>query len=521
MHKTLIALFSVVLLASSPQSQAADDPGNTLRIYNWADYIGDTTLADFEKATGIKVIYDTYDSYETVQGKLLSGRSGYDLALLNASLVPLLIKGKVFQPLDKSLLPDWNNLDPLVLKSLEAHDPGVTYSAPYTWGSNGVTYNVDMIKARMPDAPVGSLAMIFDPKIVSRFADCGITFMDSPTDMIPLALTYLGLDPNSAAPKDLKAAQEVLMAVRPYIRKFDSSGFINGLGHFLAAKADIRTPHATDRIQVAIAMGVVDVGAVARCDVQRTLFTVFVEHVETVHVVGFVGGVQLGVIELGEESRIWQSHGIYLQWLGLLAGLDGIPGTGDQAHGGLGLAFLCKQALQRRRVGVDLGGRRIIKKNVTSKMQNDSMNDAVISRKMQAFEMTAGSANVNAKMREEMIFRDVGKMPEHEIALLMDPSTDTDKETMAEVSSAIQEIVIRGKKPSLNYNADLFFLKRLEDFAIKHQDTLSQKKFNLLMECMQEHEEIALGNAERHAKARVEQEMNGMQEEEMVPETMV
>ena len=231
MHKTLIALFGVVLLASSLQSQAADDPGNTLRIYNWADYIGDTTLADFEKATGIKVIYDTYDSYETVQGKLLSGRSGYDLALLNASLVPLLIKGKVFQPLDKSLLPDWNNLDPLVLKSLEAHDPGVTYSAPYTWGSNGVTYNVDMIKARMPDAPIGSLAMIFDPKIVSRFADCGITFMDSPTDMIPLALTYLGLDPNSAAPKDLKAAQEVLMAVRPYIRKFDSSGFINGLAN--------------------------------------------------------------------------------------------------------------------------------------------------------------------------------------------------------------------------------------------------------------------------------------------------
>lgn len=231
MHKALIALFSATLLATTSLSQAADDPGNTLRIYNWADYIGDTTLADFEKATGIKVIYDTYDSYETVQGKLLSGRSGYDLALLNASLVPLLIKGKVFQPLDKSRLPDWKNLDPLVLKSLEAHDPGVTYSAPYTWGSNGVTYNVDMIRARMPDAPIDSLAMIFDPEIVSKFSDCGITFMDSPTDMIPLALTYLKLDPNSVAPKDLKAAQEVLMAVRPYIRKFDSSGFINGLAN--------------------------------------------------------------------------------------------------------------------------------------------------------------------------------------------------------------------------------------------------------------------------------------------------
>lgn len=231
MHKAVIALFSAVLLASTPLSQAADDPGNTLRIYNWADYIGEHTLADFEKATGIKVIYDTYDSYETVQGKLLSGRSGYDLVVLNASLVPLLIKAKAFQPLNKTLLPDWNNLDPQVLKSLETHDPGVTYSAPYTWGSNGVTYNIDKIKERMPDAPIGSLAMIFDPKIISRFADCGITFIDSPTDMIPLALTYLGLNPNSVAPKDLKAAQDVLMAVRPYIRKFDSSGFINGLAN--------------------------------------------------------------------------------------------------------------------------------------------------------------------------------------------------------------------------------------------------------------------------------------------------
>lgn len=231
MHKAVIALLSAVLLASTPLARAADDPDNTLRIYNWADYIGENTLADFEKATGIKVIYDTYDSYETVQGKLLSGRSGYDLIVLNASLVPLLIKANTFQPLDKSRLPDWKNLDPLVLKSLETHDPGVTYSAPYTWGSNGVTYNVDKIRERMPDAPIGSLAMIFDPKVISRFADCGITFMDSPTDMIPLALTYLHLDPNSVAPKDLKAAQDVLMAVRPYIRKFDSSGFINGLAN--------------------------------------------------------------------------------------------------------------------------------------------------------------------------------------------------------------------------------------------------------------------------------------------------
>ncbi len=232
MHKALAALLSAALATLPALSYGAQQAsGNTLRLYNWSDYIGEHTIANFEKATGIQVVYDTFDSYETVQGKLLPGRSGYDLVVLNASLVPLLIKAKVFQPLDKAQLPSWSNLDPHVLKSLETYDPGVTYSAPYTWGSNGVTYNVSKIKERMPDAPIGSLAMIFDPKIVSRFADCGVTLLDSPTDVIPLALTYLGRDPNSADPKDLKAAQEVLMAVRPYIRKFDSTSYLNGLAN--------------------------------------------------------------------------------------------------------------------------------------------------------------------------------------------------------------------------------------------------------------------------------------------------
>ncbi|MGH8433361.1 MAG: polyamine ABC transporter substrate-binding protein [Pseudomonas sp.] len=230
MQKTLAAIFSTLLVsipAVSHSIEVAD--ANTLRLFNWADYIGEKTLADFEKATGIKVIYDTFDGYETVQAKLLAGRSGYDLVVLNASLVPPLIEAKVFQPLDKKQLPSWGNLDALVLKSLEGYDPGVTYSAPYTWGSNGITYNVDKIKARMPDAPIGSLAMIFDPKVISRFADCGVTFLDSSTEVIPLALTYLGRDPNSAAPADLKAAEQLLLSVRPYIKKFDSVNYLNSL----------------------------------------------------------------------------------------------------------------------------------------------------------------------------------------------------------------------------------------------------------------------------------------------------
>src|SRR5437868_1093901 len=169
MRKTLKVISSLFVVSLVINAQAAEvDDSKTLRLYNWADYIGEKTLANFEKETGIKVIYDTFDAYETVQAKLLTGHSGYDLIVLNASLAPPLIQAKVFQPLDKKLLPSWNNLDPKVLHDMQGFDPGTNYSAPYTWGSNGVTYNVDKIKERMPDAPIGSLAMIFDPKIVSK-----------------------------------------------------------------------------------------------------------------------------------------------------------------------------------------------------------------------------------------------------------------------------------------------------------------------------------------------------------------
>ncbi|BCX69551.1 MULTISPECIES: polyamine ABC transporter substrate-binding protein [Pseudomonas] len=230
MRKTLKVISSLFVVSLVINAHAADvDDSKTLRLYNWADYIGEKTLANFEKETGIKVIYDTFDAYETVQAKLLTGHSGYDLIVLNASLAPPLIQAKVFQPLDKKLLPRWNNLDPKVLQDMQGFDPGTHYSAPYTWGSNGVTYNVDKIKERMPDAPIGSLAMIFDPKIVSKFADCGVTLLDAPTEVIPMALKYLGRDPRSAAPEDLKAAQELLLSVRPYIRKFDSVNYLTSL----------------------------------------------------------------------------------------------------------------------------------------------------------------------------------------------------------------------------------------------------------------------------------------------------
>lgn len=165
MRKALKVISSLLMCCTAAAALATEaDTSNTLRLYNWTDYIGENTLADFEKQTGIKVIYDTFDGYETVQTKLLTGRSGYDLVMLNGSLVPPLIKAGVFQPLDKTKLPSWANLDPHVVQSLQAFDPGMVYSAPYTWGSSGITYNVDKIRQRMPDAPIGSLAMLFDPR---------------------------------------------------------------------------------------------------------------------------------------------------------------------------------------------------------------------------------------------------------------------------------------------------------------------------------------------------------------------
>lgn len=229
--KTFLSAVLATSLASLPLQgfSAEAPPSKVLHIYNWSDYIGENTLANFEKETGIKVVYDVFDSYETVQGKLMPGHSGYDVIVLNAALASPLIKAGIFMPLDKSKLPGWSNLDPMVLQAMETYDPGSRYTMPYTWGTIGITYNVDKIRQRMPDAPLDSLALIFDPKVVSRFADCGVSLLDSPTEVIPLALTYLGRDPNSTAPDDIKAAKEVLMKVRPYIKKYDSVGYLTAL----------------------------------------------------------------------------------------------------------------------------------------------------------------------------------------------------------------------------------------------------------------------------------------------------
>jgi len=200
-----------------------------LNIYNWADYIGKDTVAAFEKQTGIKVEYDTYDSDAALEAKVMAGESGYDLVTTSTDFFGRQIKAGVYQALDKSKLSNWKNLDPAILAVMAADDPGNAHAVPYLHGVNGFAYNVDMIKARMPNAPLNSLDMIFKPEILSKFADCGVSFMDNAEDVIQLALNYLHLDPNSQRKEDFQAVEKLLLSVRPYIRTFDSEAFMNAL----------------------------------------------------------------------------------------------------------------------------------------------------------------------------------------------------------------------------------------------------------------------------------------------------
>jgi putrescine transport system substrate-binding protein len=224
--------FAALLIAlGTGAGGAAAAEEKRLFVYNWADFIGSNTIAEFEKQTGIKVTYDVYDSEETMDARLLAGSSGYDVVFASTEYFGREIKAGVYIPLDRSKLPNWKNLDPRILAIQAVHDPGNVHSAPYVHAINGFAYNVDMIKARMPNAPLDSLDMIFKPEIAAKFADCGITFLDSAADTLLLALQYLRLDPNTTKPEDYKAAENLLLKVRPYVRSYDSAEYINGLAN--------------------------------------------------------------------------------------------------------------------------------------------------------------------------------------------------------------------------------------------------------------------------------------------------
>lgn len=219
----------LLCLTAASLGAAAEQP--RLYIYNWADFIGPDTISQFEKLTGIKVVYDVYDAEETMEARLLAGDSGYDVVGASTDFFSREIKAGAYIPLDKSKLTNYKNLDPRILKIQQQFDPGNRYAIPYLHSINGFTYNVDKIRERMPNAPLDSLDMIFKPEVVAKFADCGVTFVDSAEDVLQLAFVYLGLDPNTTKAEDYKSAEKMLLKVRPYIRSFDSTEYMNGLAN--------------------------------------------------------------------------------------------------------------------------------------------------------------------------------------------------------------------------------------------------------------------------------------------------
>jgi len=228
---SLIAAWLLLAAAACAWHPATAAEEKRLFIYNWTDFIAPDTIARFERQTGIKVVYDVYDAEETMEARLMAGGSGYDVVGASTDFFSREIKAGVYMPLDKSKLPNWRNLDPHVLAIQAEYDPGNAHAVPYLHSMNGFAYNVDKVKARMPDAPVDSLDMLFKPEVVSRFADCGVTFLDSAEDVLQLALRYLKLDPNTTRPEDFKAAEAMLLKVRPYVRAFDSTEYMNGLAN--------------------------------------------------------------------------------------------------------------------------------------------------------------------------------------------------------------------------------------------------------------------------------------------------
>ena len=228
-----VAMVTAMLGAcgSDPHAGAGGAEEKVLYVYNWADYIGKSTLADFERATGIKVVYDIYDADETLEAKMMAGDSGYDVVTTSTDFFSRQIKAGIYQRLDRGKLPNWKNLDPHILAIEAQADPGNRHAVPYLRHVNGFAYNVDMIKARMPDAPLDSLDMIFKPEVVAHFADCGVTLLDSAEDVLQLALNYLRIDPNTTRKEDYQRAAALILAVRPYIRAFDSAEYMNGLAN--------------------------------------------------------------------------------------------------------------------------------------------------------------------------------------------------------------------------------------------------------------------------------------------------
>lgn len=218
--------------AAAPAAAApASTEEKVVNVYNWSDYVDPKMLEAFTKETGIKVNYDVFDNNEVLQTKLLAGNTGYDVVVPSASFLELQIKAGVFRKLDRSKLPNWKNLDPAILERVAKHDPGNQYAVNHMWGTTAIGYNVAKVKAAAPNAPLDSWKLVLDPASAAKFKSCGISVLDAPDEVVSVVLTYLGKDPASEKPEDLKAAEDVLMKIRPYVRTINSSAYIDALAN--------------------------------------------------------------------------------------------------------------------------------------------------------------------------------------------------------------------------------------------------------------------------------------------------
>jgi len=238
-----LALAIVGAMATSGCGRSSDKPRNgngaapiaaaepkVLNVYNWSDYIAEGTVPAFEQRTGIKVAYDVFDSNELLEAKLLASGSGYDVVVPSLSFLGRQIQAGVFQPLDKSKIPNLANLDPAMMERIAQQDPGNKYAVPYLWGTTGIGYNIDKVKAAFGTTDVvNSWDLVFKPENIAKLKDCGVTLLDTPSEIIPTVLHYLGEDPNSTDPAVIERGVQVLRKIRPYIRNFHSSQYIDSL----------------------------------------------------------------------------------------------------------------------------------------------------------------------------------------------------------------------------------------------------------------------------------------------------
>ncbi len=228
--RRVLAIAALVAAVSALCAPLALAQSQVVNVYNWSDYIDPQMLKLFTQKTGIKVVYDTFDANETLETKLLAGKSGYDVVVPTAYFLQRQIMAGVFRKLDKSKLPNIGNIWPEIARRLAGYDPGNQYGVNYMWGTTGIGYNVKAMHDRLgPNGKIDSWDVVFKPEIVAKFKDCGVQMLDSADDIIPAALHYLHLDPNSTKPDDLDRAAALLGKIRPYVRKFHSSEYLNAL----------------------------------------------------------------------------------------------------------------------------------------------------------------------------------------------------------------------------------------------------------------------------------------------------